>query len=212
MPDISAQSGAQDVQSDVPEDEAARGVNARGDGDGSEETQSGPKQTPEPSGKTYSEEEFNSLRERMRAADQRASQFEQELKKLRDKDLPEVEKLKRDFQEASERAAKAEQELAKARIENAFLADNTYKWRNPATALRLLNTDKITIDSDGTVTGLRDALDELAKSDPYLLDDVKDTKKETKPGTAPANNGSAGGNKPDRNAVTRRFPALRTRV
>lgn len=156
--------------------------------------------------------ELDAVLNRMRAADQRATKAEQELKAIRDKDLPDAEKLKRDYAEAQatvEKLSTTNRELA---LKVAFLSDNTYSWHNAERALRLVDMSQLEIQDDGSVRGLKDALKALATSDPYLIkQEVKETN--TAPaGTAPGNNGASGNNKPTTKGLEARIPALRTRV
>lgn len=170
-------------------------------------------------GKVYTEDEVQALRARMQAADQRAAQNEAALKQIRDKDLPAVEKMTRDLAEAQTKLKESDAAMAQLRVENAFLTDNTHTWRNPATALKLLDRSKVTVDSDGTVTGMKDALAALAKSDDYLLAPKAPAEGEgagsggTPPplGTPPANSGTGTGGT-SQAAMNKRFPALRTRI
>jgi Phage minor structural protein GP20 len=161
---------------------------------------------------TVSKAEFEAIRERMKAADRRAADFESKFKQLTDKDLPAAEKLKRDYEDAVKQVETMRATNAKLALGNAFLADNTYEWQNPARALQLIDQSGIEVSEDGTVTGLKDALKALATSDPYLLKNK--TQEETPPpgGTAPGNNGSTGASTPSHKALAARFPALSTRV
>lgn len=172
-----------------------------------------PTTTPEPEA-TVARKDFDAVRTQLQAADQKRQAAENELKQLRDKDLPEMDKLRRDNQELAAKAEAAAKALETTRIENAFLthADDKTKWRNPATALKLLDRSKITIDSDGNVVGMKDAIEALAKSDPYLLEDKTPAEPQEPPvgGTLPGNNGGSG-TKPDKNKMAARFPAMRTR-
>lgn len=162
--------------------------------------------------------EYEALRARLAAADKRAADNEAALKQIRDKDMPAIEKMTRDLAERDAQLAQQTTELNAKRIENAFLTDNTHKWRNPATAMRLLDQSKILVDSDGTVSGMKDALAALAKSDEYLLAPVEgdgggDGKPPATPplGTPPANGGTGTGAS-SASAMQKRFPALRTRI
>lgn len=155
--------------------------------------------------------ELDAVLARMRAADQRASKAEADLKQLRDKDLPEADKLKRDYEEATATVAKLQEANNALALKVAFLSDNTYAWHNPERALRLVDLSQVEIQDDGTVRGLKDALKALATSDAYLIkQEVKET---TVPaGTASGNNGSSGTTKPGTKAMAARIPALQTRV
>jgi hypothetical protein len=170
--------------------------------------------TPEatPTEETVSRAEFDKLRNQLSAADQNRTKAEAELKAIRDKDLPELDKAKSEATEAQARADRAEAKLKEVLLQNAFLTDNTHKWRNPASALKLLDMSKITISSDHTVTGMKDAVTALAKSDAYLLEPDKPETPATPPGTQPGNNGGQGTGAPALKGMESRIPALRGRT
>lgn len=206
-----AQGGATDPQSGV--------VETNGTGTGTETNpdataQSGGEVTATP--ETVARAEHDALRERMRAADQRAGRAEQELKQLRDKDMPEVEKLQRDFQESQKQVETLQSTNQSLALQVAFLKDNTYSWHNPETAMKLVDLSQVQIEADGTVSGLKDALKALATSNDYLVKKEATTETPKPPaGTAPGNNGSTGktgGQTPTRASLAARFPALNTRV
>jgi hypothetical protein len=154
--------------------------------------------------------EANALRERMKAADQRAAKFEAELKQLRDKDLPEAEKQTRELQEAQEKVTALSETNKALALKVAFLSDNTFTWHNPERAMKLVDLSKVEIGEDGTVSGLKDALNALAKSDEYLLKTEKETVTPP-PGTQPGNNGASGTGKPRTGALAGRLPVMNTR-
>lgn len=169
--------------------------------------------TPEPEA-TVLRKDFDAIRTQLSQADKAREEAQAALKQLRDKDLPEMDKLKRDFADAEAKRAEAEKALETTRIENSFLthADEKIKWRNPTTALKLLDRSKITIDSEGNVIGMKDAIEALAKSDPYLLEDKAATETVEPPvgGTVPGTNGGTKA-KTSADKMATRFPALRTR-
>ena len=167
-------------------------------------------QQPDPNA-TVSRAEFDALMNRMRAADQNRTKAENELKQLKDKDIPALEKAQRDLTEATRKAEEAEAALKGSRIENAFLADNKYKWKNPKTALKLADLTKVEVLDDGTVTNLGAALEALAKSDPYLIDTETPPDPKGSTGAPAGNGGRKGDGKPDAAAMASRFPAMRTR-
>lgn len=204
-----AQSGAEGTQSGAGENTGANtGTTESGTAAG---TQSGTETTTQTTGDTVPKADADALRERMKAADQRAAKFEQELKQLRDKDLPEAEKLKRDYEESQAQVKQLQETNNALALKVAFLSDNTYSWHNPERALRLVDLSQVEIQADGTVSGLKDALKALATSDAYLIkQEPKD--QETKPaGTAPGNNGGSS-SKPNTKGMAARIPALNTRV
>jgi hypothetical protein len=203
-----AQSGAQGTQSGAGQaGPGSNGTPESGTGDG---TQSGTETQPTEADRLRSEAE--SYREKMKAADKRASDFEAKFKQLTEKDMPEVEKLKRDFEEATQQVVTLRETNSKLALENAFLADNTYEWHNPKRAMQVLDRSKLEIQDDGSVSGLKEALKALATSDPYLLKPKVEEEKPLPGGTSPGNNGGIGGSKPDAKKLATRFPAMNTRV
>lgn len=175
-------------------------------------TQSGTQTTQTNTEAEQARAEAESLRERMKAADRRAADFEAKLKQLTDKDLPEAQKLQRDYQAAQDQNVKLQETNRSLALQVAFLSDNTYSWHNPERALKLVDLDQLEIGEDGKVSGLKDALKALATSDPYLVKQAAtEQEKTTPPGTAPGNNGTSGGGKPKVAQMTSRFPVMRTR-
>lgn len=136
-----------------------------------------------------------------------------ELKQLKDKDKPEDEKT-------SEKLATLEQDnqqladsVRELRIQNAFLKSNEYKWKNPQTALRLADLSEVEIDDDGEVTGLKEALKKLAKSESYLIasGDDEDDEDEGQGRQAGQPTGGRGKGKANanRDRLLEKYPALR---
>lgn len=155
--------------------------------------------------------ETETIRKRMTAADQRAAKLEAELQQIRDKDLPETEKLQRDFAAAQEQVATLQTANTELALQNAFLKDNTFTWHNPDRALKLADLSQVEVRPDGTVIGLKDALKNLATSDAYLVKTEVETPPQEPGGTAPGNNGSAGTRTATAKVLATRLPALRTR-
>lgn len=208
-----AQSGATDAQSGSGTDQDVKdgttAVNGNTSGDAG--AQSGTSTETAPAAR-YTEAEMEAIRNRMRAADQKSGQLEAQLRQLQDKDLPELEKLKRDFDAATKEREALKVAVNQTRLENAFLKDNKYKWKNSSAALKLADLSKVEINEDGTVMGLTQALDALAKSDPYLLD-TEETKQEPTGSTGvPGTNGrKADSTGTDLKKLAVRMPALRSR-
>ena len=159
-------------------------------------------------------QEAETYRERMKAADKRASDFENKLKQLVEKDMPAQEKLQRDYEEATKQVQSLRSTNSELSLKVAFLEDNTYKWRNAKRAMQLVDLNQVEIGDDGTVTGLKEALKALATSDPYLLEAATEEEKKTTspPGTAPGNNGGTGSTKPNSKNLATRFPSMNTRA
>lgn len=166
-----------------------------------------------------SREEFEKLRAQLAAADKKRAEAEAAHAQLRDKDMPAIQKLERDLAEMT----KAREEMTAAnqalRVENAFLMSNEHDWHNPSAALQLLDRSKITVDAEGNVVGMKDALKALASAHPYLLkpkpaEGQGGAGSPAPPGTSPANGGIAPttGAAPDKRAMAARFPALRQKL
>lgn len=203
-----AQSGAEGTQSGAGTDPGNNGgTNSGTSGEG---TQSGTEQQTPPTD-MVAKAEADALRERMRAADKRAADFEAKLKQLTDKDLPEAQKLQRDYEESQQQVETLQATNNSLALKVAFLEDNTYTWQNPKRAQQLIDMSQVEIGADGAVTGLKEALKALATSDPYLL--KQEVKEEVKPpaSTATGNNGSSAG-KPSTKGMASRIPALNSRV
>lgn len=79
------------------------------------------------------------------------------------------EKTRERLVELESKSAKDDDEIRNLRIKVAFLADTTHKWKKPEAALKLADLSEVEIDDRGRVTGLEDALEDLAESDSYLL-------------------------------------------
>lgn len=209
-PDSAAQSGTGDVSQSGDAGTTGQAGDTQGTADGSTGQSAGQTQTaPAPVDRAEYERVLNQLR----AADQNKAKAESELKQLRDKDLPALEKAQRDLTEANARAEKAEAELQQTRIETAFLRDNKYKWKNPATALKLADLSGVTVDDDGKVHNLLPALEALAKSDAYLIEDADGAAEAEKPNKGSTGAPNAGGRTSgaDTKGLVSRLPALRTR-
>jgi len=175
-----------------------------GDGDTGEDGKSKDK-----SSDTISKADFDALNTRMKAADRAKSAAEARVKEFEDKDKSELEQASSQLEEANATIESMSGELTQAQISAAFVADNKYKWKNPATALRLADLSEVTIE-DGKVNGLDKALETLAKSDPYLLDTGDSEDEALKTRTAAGGTPKRGDkNKAKREELIKKYPALR---
>lgn len=213
QPDPSAQSGTGSAQGGATDtgQGAAAGVNPdpnaqSGAGD---QGGTGQQQTPPPAMVTQAE--YDALKSRLSAADKTRTEAETQLRQLLEKDLPEQEKLKKALDEAAAARDKAVIDLRQTRIENAFLTDNKYKWKNPKSALKLADLSKVEVNDDGTVLNLSAALEALAKSDPYLLDTETPAADPPRGSTGAPAGGRASDANADLKGLANRIPALRTR-
>jgi hypothetical protein len=169
-----------------------------------------------------SQGDYDRLKAQLQAADKRFSETDAALKQLRDKDMPELQKLQRDLTETQTAMTAVKAANEALRVENAFLTDNTHDWHSPAAALQLLDRSKVLVDAEGNVTGMKDALKALAQANPFLLKPKPaeeqgqgaGTGNSPPPGVMPANSGIAPqtGAQPDKGALAKRFPALRQKL
>lgn len=123
------------------------------------------------------------------------------------KDDASLKELKR-VQSEAEKLAQTNEDLL-IRVE--FMASDKYAWKNPKTALRLLDRSDVEITDDGEVEGLEEAMDALAKAEPYLLkgkDDDDDASKKRRSGDQSGTGSRKKGN-PNREQILRKYPALR---
>lgn len=223
--DTGAQSGTgtDPTQSGGAGSEGSSGAASTGDG-----TQSGAAAgaTTTTDDDKVSRTDFEAIQARMRAADQRAAKYEQELKALQTKDLPEAEKLKAEHAAMQQQVSQLAETNRKLTLENAFFKDNTHDWQNPGAALKMADLSQVTIGDDGTVTGLKDALKRLAAAEPWMLKPKSAASGgaaagSTGAGTPGSTNAQSGGvppmnGRPDTSAqsarsMATRLPALRSR-
>lgn len=207
--DLSAQSGDPEAQSGSTgggSEESDHETDVTGGGEGNESDKG-----------SVSLAEFEALRNRMRGADQAKAKAEAELRQLRDKDMPQIEKLTRDLDETTKRAEAAEAALGELRVETEFLKYAKTKWKNPATALKLLDRSSIEVGEDGKVTGMETAIQALAKSDPYLVADESEAANSGSSSGGGSSGATGGVNKGTKRSdglgdLASRVPALRNRM
>lgn len=154
-----------DDDGDNPEGGKSKSKDSEGGGDPEDTKDSG---NPDAKIEDLEQEKERHFRRR-KEAEKRAEQAERELNELKAKDTPEVERLTQQVSTLETQNTALEENLTTARMEIAFLKDNSYSWHNPGRALKLADLSGVEIDDDGNVHGLRAALDKLAKSDPYLI-------------------------------------------
>lgn len=209
QPGLGAQSGATDAQSGVA------------DGQGTGTTTAPPAEIGQSAGQTAPpvdpsldwQAQLTKQQERARAADQRAAAAETALAQLRDKDLPEHEKLKRDYTETLAALEAAREQNRTLAVGNAFSQDNTYDWHNPSAALGMIDRTKVEVAADGTVTGMKLAIKALAEANPWMLRPKSDGSPAAPAvGVPPINGTGAGKTGTNTSEQAKRFPGLRTRL
>lgn len=167
------------------------------------------------SNNTVSREDFEKLQRQLSAADQKRSEAEKELQKIKDADLSELDKAKKDMQSVTEERDSALAEVNKLRLENAFLSTNDVTWQNADAALTLARTqgyldDVVNDKGEVDKAGLKKALKKLSDEHKYLVKKSNDDEEEqTPPSGAPApgrSNSNDDKGKSDR--LKARMPAL----
>jgi chromosome segregation ATPase len=171
---------------------------------------------------TVTRAEFDQIRNQLRAADQRRDAAEKEAQKLKDAQLSEGERQVKELNETKAQNAELQGKIKQLQIENAFVTDNKHDWHDARAALKLADLSGVEISDDGTVKGLKEALEAVAKSAPYLLksktdagtaEAEKDKGKETNGnGVTGVGGGANGASGNDTNALLKRFPQLAGRV
>jgi len=183
------------------------------DGNSGAQGQSAQQTVPE----TVSRAEFDQLRNQLAAADRNKTAAEAKLKELQDAALSEEQKRQRDLEQAQETIKAKDEKIQQLTLDLAFLSDNTHEWHNPKAALALADKSAVTVAEDGTVKGLKEALQAVATQHPYLLK----AKAEGEAGQAAAPTGvtgvagqgaSGGGANKRRGDLERRFPQLKGRT
>jgi hypothetical protein len=175
----------------------------------------------DPSGKPpVTREDFDRIQNQLRAADQRRAAAEKKAQDLEDAKLSETERTVKQLDEARAQNAQLMGQIKDLQIQNAFVTDNTHDWHDSRAAMKLADLSGVTIDDDGTVKGLKEALEAVAKSAPYLLKPKADASAEGAgsqaaqqqtgvTGVAGGGNGSTGN---DKAGLAKRFPQLAGRV
>lgn len=160
------------------------------------------------------EDEKNRHLRRRREAERERDDFRARLEALENKDKPETDLLKKENETLKSTNESLSEDLRSARLQIAFLQDNTYEWHSPGRALKLADLTDVEIDDDGTVNGLKAALDALAKSDPYLVK-AKDEKSKDEDKDQPKKTGDKPKSKQkkddpsDRKTLATKYPGLR---
>lgn len=168
---------------------------------------------------TVSREEYEAIQNRMRAADKRAADFEKKFTEAERAKMDETERTKVELTEARAEVEKQKALNRKLSLDLAFISDNTYKWKDADSALKLADLSGVEIGEDGTVKGLKEALKTLADTKKFLLEDETpsegDSQKQTRtPMVTTGGAGSGGGTTQTtgRNSMESRFPQLSGRV
>jgi hypothetical protein len=151
------------------------------------------------------------LRERLRLADQRASNAENKVKDLENKDKSAEERLTSENADLLTKSGRLETVNRSLAIQVAFLKQSHVQWVDPedALAVAMRSLKDVDVEDDGTVDAktVKKVVDDLAKAKPHLV------KKPTAPsgGGVTGDKGGKGGTADDKELL-RQFPALRSRI
>lgn len=171
---------------------------------------------------TVDRAEYERVKRHRAAADRRKAELETENGQLKNQiaALKAEGKDGKPSEEVTERITTLETtvqskdaEIQKLRISNAFLASNSHDWADPEDALRLADLSDVEIDDeDGSVHGLKQALDRLAKKKPHLLKAKKNDDANSSGPSGSANNGRRKGGKQKitRESLASNYPILGT--
>lgn len=92
-------------------------------------------------------------------------------------ELTELQKAQKERDEAKAEAARLADERQKERVNNAIeKAARGLKFRDEADAVTMIDRAKVKIAEDGTVSGIKEALEELVKAKPYLVETTENPK------------------------------------
>lgn len=165
------------------------------------------------SGKSSQERRDERARERANRLESENANLLKRLKEFEDANKSEIQKAQDDLAAEQKVNQELSDRLQQSRIENAFLADNTFDWHESRVALRLLDLSDVDIKDNGEVVGLAEAIKDLAESHPYLLKaknkDDADKGKKNGPSGGSTNNSGGGGKEPTREQMAAKYPALR---
>ena len=184
--DPEGQEGSEDEDPDEEEGDDEE------DGDESEEDEK-PKPKPKSKPKETPEQKVRRLNKENQTKRLALEAAEKKLRDIEDADKSELEIAKRDLTELQEKTKAYPETLNALRIENAFLKLSGYDWHDPDDALEYLRkTGEVTIDDDGTVDGLEQAVKDLAKKKPYLLKSEEENEEESRQRRTSGARGSSG--------------------
>ena len=162
---------------------------------------------------SYTSEEYAALKERMKAADRRASIAEAKEKERVKGEQTELQRAQSEVTEHKEAATTLASQVRTLQVEVAFLKANDVSWHDPEAALRLADLSEV-IDEDGDIdkAALKKVLADLAKDKPYLVKKTE-TESEEEEDEKPASGGNVGTGKKkkdglDEAALAKKYPAI----
>jgi hypothetical protein len=151
------------------------------------------------------------LREKLRLADQRASNAETKVRDLENKDKSAEERLTSENADLLTKSGRLETVNRQLAIQVAFLKQSHVQWVDPedALAVAMRSLKDVDVEDDGSVDAktVKKVVDDLAKAKPHLV------KKPAAPsgGGVTGDKGGKGGTADDKELL-RQFPAVRSRL
>lgn len=158
-------------------------------------------------------EEAKNHRLRAKKAEKDLAAAQAKLKEIEDKDKSEVEKLSGDLKEATEQVTKLSEKATKQARKLAFYdCGAAVQFRNPATALKLLDLSDVDMDDDekDVLEAVKAKADALLKAEPYLAASGSGDEDEDDDDKVKTPNLGGKKTKKDNNvaALAKRYPAL----
>lgn len=162
-------------------------------------------------GDTVSKAEFQRILDRMKAADRAKSAAEAKLREKERAEMGDLDRAKSELEEQKTRAEELESRLNALLIENAFHRENKIIWHDVSDAIAALDMSGVEITEDGKVTGMADAIKNVAKKKPHYVKSIDEGDGDAPPAANSATNGQRKGKKSetlDSKRLASRFPAL----
>lgn len=198
-------------------DKDAEGDNPDGDEDDDDKSKGG-KAAPDAKDKRIAGlEQEKDRHAKLRAkAESKVTELQSEIDDLKKNGVTD-EATKTELSSLKDTVAKQAQTINEMALKNAFLENNTFKWKSAKAALKLADLSEVEVDEKGAVHGLDSALAKLAKDEPYLLETADDADKDKDKKPAPRKTGDPAKPAPNSEAakkaaelkLKRKYPALR---
>lgn len=208
--------GAPDGDEDDDDDDKDDDTGDSGSGD----SKSGKEDTGDSGSGDDLSAEVERLRKRMAAADKRADEATQALKKIEDEKKDDLTKAQDRVTELESENETLKKQINDMRLQNAFLSANKHTWHDSEEALASAERNgylEDVVDDDGKVDKVRlgKALDRLAKEKPFLVN--SDSKKKDDDPDEPSGEPAGGRSdnvkdeKAKKEQLKKRFPVLSNR-
>lgn len=115
----------------------------------------------------YEQERERNVRKR-KDAQGKVSDLQRQLDEMIAKGAVE-EDVKKELEQLRKERDQLKKTVQNSSLDLAFYRSNTHEWQNPKAVLKLVNRDELELEDDGSVNGLSEELDRIAREEPYLL-------------------------------------------